>query len=151
MSLGQTRGRRAASKVYVLKAYVPFSLAPNCAAELHEIDFYKYISKRFLQSEVLGEVSVSEGGSSGRSFSRSLRRGFSRKFRACFAGIFREKTSAKTSALDSHDSAQQNWRNFRENFMTRFCRGTMAKSTSCLGWPQREISIGIKYLRGSWW
>ena len=31
------------------------------------------VSKGFLQSEVWGEVSVSEGGSSGRSFSRSFR------------------------------------------------------------------------------
>ena len=44
-----------------------------------------YVSKGFLQSEVLGEVSVLEGGSSGRSFSRS----FSQSFRPCFAGIFR--------------------------------------------------------------
>ena len=73
------------------------------------------IGKGFLQSEVLGEVSVLEGGSLGRSFWRSLRRGFSRSFRAYFSGTFGEtKTSAKTSAQNSHDSAQQNCRNIRE-------------------------------------
>ena len=73
------------------------------------------LSNGFLQSEVLGEVSVLEGGSSGRSFSRSLPRSFPRSFRSCFAGTFRaKKTSAKTSALNSHGPAQQNWRNFRE-------------------------------------
>ena len=49
---------------------------------------------------------------SGRSLSRSLRRSFSRSFRACSAGTFRaRKTSAKTSVQNSHDPAQQNWRN----------------------------------------
>ena len=68
-----------------------------------------YFSKGFLQSEVLGELSVLEGRSSGRSLRRSLRR----SFRACFAGTFRAKeTSAKTSAQKSHDSARQNWRTF---------------------------------------
>ena len=43
------------------------------------------VSKGALQSEVLGEVSVLEGGSSGRSFWRSLPRSFSRSFRACFS------------------------------------------------------------------
>ena len=33
LSLGQTRGRRAAEKVYVLKVYVPFSLAKNFTKE----------------------------------------------------------------------------------------------------------------------
>ena len=33
LSLGQTRGRRAAQKVYVKKVYVPFSLAKNGVAE----------------------------------------------------------------------------------------------------------------------
>ena len=47
------------------------------------------LSNGFLQSEVLGEVSVLEGGSSGRSFSRSLPRSFPRSFRPCFAGTFR--------------------------------------------------------------
>ena len=41
-----------------------------------------------------------------------------------------KKTSAKASALNPHDSAQQNWRSFRENFMTRFCRGTLARFSS---------------------
>ena len=63
------------------------------------------ISKGFLQSEVLGEVSVLEGGSSGRSFRRS----FSRIFRACFVGIFRaKKLQLKNSAQQSHDSALAN-------------------------------------------
>ena len=52
-------------------------------------------SKGALQSEVLGEVSVLEGGSSGRSFWRSLPRSFSRSFRACFAGTFRAKKHSK--------------------------------------------------------
>ena len=82
------------------------------------------LSKGFLQSEVLGEVSVLEGGSSGRSFSRSLPRSFSRSFRPCFAGTFRaKKTSAKTSALNSHDPAQQNWRNFREELHDEVLQG----------------------------
>ena len=73
------------------------------------------LSNGFLQSEVLGEVSVLEGGSSGRSFLRSLPRSCPQSFRPCFAGTFRaKKTSAKTSAPNSHGPAQQNWRNFRE-------------------------------------
>ena len=47
------------------------------------VDVLNLVSKGFLQSEVLGEVSVLEGGSSGRSFSRSLRRSFPRSFQAC--------------------------------------------------------------------
>ena len=50
------------------------------------------------------------GGSSGRSFWRSLPRSFSRSFRACFAGTFRAKK-------------REIW---GKNFMTRFCRGTLA-------------------------
>ena len=72
----------------------------------------------------MGEVSVLEGGSSGRSFSRSLPRSFSRGFWPCFAGTFRAiKTSAKTSALNSHDPAQQNWRNFREKLHDEVLQG----------------------------
>ena len=40
---------------------------------------------------------------------------FSRSYRALFGwGIQSKKTSAKASAQNSHDSAQQNWRNFME-------------------------------------
>ena len=80
----------------------------------------KNLSKGFLQSEVLGEVSVSDGGSLGR----SLRQSFSRSFRACFAGTFRaKKTSAKTSALNSHGSAQKNWIIFREKLHDEVLQG----------------------------
>ena len=53
---------------------------------------------------------------------------FWQSFRPCFAGTFRaKKTSAKTSAQYSHHSAQQNCREISgKNFMTRFCRGTLA-------------------------
>ena len=85
---------------------------------------WKSFSKGFLQSEVLGEVSFLEGGSSGRSFPRSLPRSFPRSFRPCFAGTFRAKnTSAKTSALNSHGPAQQNWRNFREKLHDEVLQG----------------------------
>ena len=58
-------------------------------------------SKGFLQSEVLGEVSVLEGGSSGRSFSQS--------FRPCFAGTCRAK------------------KNFSKNFSPKFPWPSTAK------------------------
>ena len=44
-------------------------------------------------------------------------------------GIQSKKTSAKSSAQKSHRSAQQNWRKFRKNFMTRFCRGEPPPNT----------------------
>ena len=91
---------------------------------VHQLSPQFSISKESLQSEVLGEVSVLEGGSSGRSFARSLPRSFSRSFRPCFAGTIRAiKTSAKTSALNSHDPAQQNWRNFREKLHDEVLQG----------------------------
>ena len=66
------------------------------------------LGKGVLQSEVLGEVCVLEGGSSGQSFSRSLARSVSRSFRACLAGTFGAKrTSARISGQKSHASAQQ--------------------------------------------
>ena len=34
-----------------------------------------------------------------------------------------QKTSAKTSALNSHDSTQQNWRNFREKLHDEVLQG----------------------------
>ena len=120
------------------------------------------ISKVFLQSEVLGEVSVLDWGSSGRSFSRSLRRSFSRSFRACFAWTFRANENfAKTSALNSHDSAQQNRRNFREKTSWRgsagarlpiktafsFCSSTTVACKSInYGRPYLTYSIGLY-----WW
>ena len=82
----------------------------------------KSLSKGFLQSEVLGEVSVLEGGSSGRSFSRSLP---SEVFHEVFGLVLlghseqTKKTSAatkKTSALNSHDPAQQTFRAKKKNF-----------------------------------
>ena len=77
--------------------------------------FSEYISKGALQSEVLDEVSVLEGGQFGAKFSAK----FAAKFFTKFSGLFcwsiqSKKTSARTSAQNSHDSAQQNWRNFRE-------------------------------------
>ena len=108
----------------------------------HSMFVWRYFSKGFLQSEVLGEVSVLEGVSSGRSFLRSLRRSFPRSFWACFAGTFRpKKTSAKTSALNSHESAQQNWRNFSEKLHDEVLQGDprqdiagVVKNTSMGGW-----------------
>ena len=49
-------------------------------------------------------------------------------FSTKFSGLFRwdiqsKKTSAKTSALKSHDSAQQNWRNFREKLHDEVLQG----------------------------
>ena len=86
-----------------------------------------YVSKGVQQSEVLAEVSVLEGGSSGRSVWRSLRGSFSRSFRACFAGTFRQKKlQQKHQPKNSHDSAQQIGGISGKNFMTRFCRGTLA-------------------------
>ena len=86
-------------------------------------------SKGVLQSEVLDEVWVLEGGSLGRSFWRSLVRSFGRSFRACFAGTFRaEKTSAKTSAQNSHGSAQQNSRKFREKLHDEVLQGDPRQS-----------------------
>ena len=62
------------------------------------------VSNGFLQSEVLGEVSVLEGGSSGRSFSRSLPRKFSTKFSALFCWDIQSKTK----------------KNFSKNFTPKF-------------------------------
>ena len=74
------------------------------------------------------------GGSSVRSFSRSLPRSFSRSFRPCFAGTFRaKKTSAKTSALNSHDPAQQNWRNFREKLHDEVLQGDPHQNQQSVG------------------
>ena len=81
------------------------------------------LSKRFLQSEVLGEVCVLEGGQSRVKFLAK----FGAKFLAKFSGLFcwyiqREKTPAKTSAQNSHGSAQQTLQKSGKNFMMRFCR-----------------------------
>ena len=112
------------------------------------------ISKGFLQSEVLDEVSVLEGGgSSGRSFSRSLRRSFPRSFRACFAGTFRaKKTSAKTSAPNSHESAQQNWRNFRETLHDEVLQGDHRQDWNPILLSFRaSLSNCSKHLSHTWW
>ena len=46
------------------------------------------------------------------------------KFSALFCwDIQSKKTSAKTSALNSHDPAQQNWRNFREKLHDEVLQG----------------------------
>ena len=85
-------------------------------------------STGFLQSEVLGEVSVLEGGSSGRSFSRSLPRSFSRSFRPFFAGTFRAKKnfSKNFSAKIPMTLHSKTGEISEKNFTTRFCRGTLA-------------------------
>ena len=67
-------------------------------------------------------------GQFGAKFFAKFAAKFFTKFSALFCwDIQSKKTSAKTSALNSHDRAQQNWRNFRKKFTTRFCRGTLAK------------------------
>ena len=110
--------RSGLSNMYV--QYVGLLQTKSYVESLYSITF----GKGFLQSEVLGEVSVLEGGSLPRSFSRSLPRSFSRSFRPCFAGTFRaEKNFSKTSALNSHDPAQQNWRNFREKLHDEVLQG----------------------------
>ena len=56
------------------------------------------VSKGFLQREVLGKVSVLEGGSSVQSFWRSLAQrleSFWRSFGACFAGTEQQKLQQK--------------------------------------------------------
>ena len=89
------------------------------------------------------EVSVLEGGSSGRSFSRS----FSRSFRPCFAGTFRaKKTSAKTSALNSHDPAQQNWRNFREKLHNEVLQGAPRQPFCAIPWCSPTNIVGFFFL-----
>ena len=84
----------------------------------------------FLQSDVLGEVSVLEGGSSGRSFSRSLPRSFPRSFRPCFAGTFRAiKNFSKNFSPKFPWPCTAKLEKFQgKNFMTRFCRGTLANT-----------------------
>ena len=55
-----------------------------------------------------------------------------------------QKTSATTSALNSHDSAQQNWRNFREKLHDEVLQGDprqvlpKGRSCNCLRVRMRE-------------
>ena len=87
------------------------------------------LAKGFCKSEVLGEVSVLEGGSSGRSFSRSLPRSFSRSFRPCFAETFRAKKnfSENFSPKFPWPCTAKTGEISGKNFTTRFCRGPIAK------------------------
>ena len=60
---------------------------------------------------------------------------FATKFFTKFSGLFcwdiqSKKTSAKTSSLNSHDSAQQNWRNFREKLHDEVLQGDPARGPS---------------------
>ena len=102
----------------------------------HVLCFMSCIPVPHGQPPVGGE---SAKGSAERSVGRSFRFGggqFGAKFSAKFAAKFSTKfsglscwdiqskeTSAKTSALNSHESAQQNWRNFREKLHDEVLQG----------------------------
>ena len=68
------------------------------------------------------------GGSSGEVFGEVCGEVFGEVFGLVLLGHSEQKkTSVKTSGPNSHDSAQQSWQKFSENFLTRFCRGTPPK------------------------
>ena len=73
------------------------------------------ISKKFLQSEVLGEVCILEGGSSERSSWQIFRTGF--------VGTFRAQELQPKTPTPLHSKAGEN---SGRDFLTRFCTGTPA-------------------------
>ena len=76
----------------------------------------RMVSRRFLQSKVLGEVCLLEGDSSGRSFCRS--------FRACLLGHSEQKKlQQKNFSPNFHASAQQNWQKNREKLHDEALQG----------------------------
>ena len=96
-----------------------FFLGGGALCLIQRVVFAFNFGEGFLQSDVLGEVSVLEGGSWGRSFSRSLRR----SFRACFAGTFREKNFSKNfSPKFPWLCISKAGEISGKTFMTRFCK-----------------------------
>ena len=61
------------------------------------------------------------------------------------------KTSAKTSALNSHDSAQQNWRNFREKLHDEVLQGDPTEHTRRFGSSMRvEVLLRLCHACQDW-
>ena len=90
----------------------------------------------------MGEVSVLGGGHFGANFFHEVcDEVFHEVFGLVLLGYSEQKNFSKSSALNSHDSAQQDWTNFRKNFMTRFCRGSLGKN--CPQFSQRILSVNF--------
>ena len=122
-----------ASKVF--EEYIR-NIARPCRNHLREI--IVWVSKGFLQSEVLGEVSVLEG----RQFRAKFLPKCSAKFFTKFSGLFCWDIQTK-KIFSENFSPEFPWlctakleKKSGKNFMTRFCRGTLANVWVSYSWGE---------------